>query len=596
MSSTTFDDARRLEIVRWMVEHHASAPEAIRELELDVAPRTLQIWRKRYADQIAVPERPSRPGPPWAGGDPASKWLALNLLKSRLVELLEAELVKREVRDPMLEEPVPEEGRPLEDDGDAMERQAKALEVKLERAVALLVEGSEAYTTKQVAAHLGLTQAQVRGALVRWWADQDIDAAQLARKVGVSAAVLRKWRSRADRPPASESMELRESAAGVPCATFANACEVFKHDPWWSGRLRWCQFSSRVLYRDGASEDWVELRDEHERAAEKWLADTYRMDVSSKNVHSALLWWAEQHPVHPVRAYLDDLLWDGIPRVDRLFLDYFVCEPDGLSAVLARKWMISAVARIFEPGCQVDTMLTLAGQQGARKSTGLAALAGTAWFSDAAMDLRAGADAALLLQGRWFYEFAELDGMRRSEVTTVKAFLTRKDDRFRAPYGHNTESHPRQTVLVATTNEAKFLADSTGNRRFWVREIVGDIDIRAIRRDRDQLWAEAVRLYRRGRGRDFHWWLTPEEQREADEVAALYEQAHPWQETIEEWLASQVDPRPTTGEVLANALGKPAHAATGPDGKRVASIMQRLGFRNVRARTGTSRRHVWVPR
>jgi predicted P-loop ATPase len=215
--------------------------------------------------------------------------------------------------------------------------------------------------------------------------------------------------------------------------------------------------------------------------------------------------------IHPVKDYLDALEWDERPRL-RTWLQVYLgahasdaCEQDYLSSI-GKAWMISAVARIYQPGCKADCALILEGGQGIGKSTTAAILAGD-WFGDALPHMGT-KDAASYLQGLWIIEMAELANMARAEVEVVKAFMSRTEDRFRPAYARLEVSVPRQCVFIGSTNADGYLRDTTGNRRFWpVR--CGSIDTKALKADRDQLWAEAVAAYQAGE----KWWL---DQREAE--------------------------------------------------------------------------------
>jgi hypothetical protein len=201
---------------------------------------------------------------------------------------------------------------------------------------------------------------------------------------------------------------------------------------------------------------------------------------------------ARRRPFHPVRDYLDGLTWDGVPRLDGWLVTYggaeateFACEAGSIS-------MIAAVRRVRHPGVKFDEMLILESDQGLDKSTGLAILAvEQEWFSD---DLPLDADSKRIIEqsaGKWIVEVAELSGMTKSKVEHLKAMLSRQYDRSRLAYDRMTTERPRQFVLIGTTNHAIYLRDITGNRRFWPVKIV-KFDAGLLRRDRDQLWAEAA--------------------------------------------------------------------------------------------------------
>jgi predicted P-loop ATPase len=267
-----------------------------------------------------------------------------------------------------------------------------------------------------------------------------------------------------------------------------------------------------------------------------------------------------------------------------------------------RCWLISAVARIYQPGCQADNCLILEGAQGTGKSSALKILAGD-WFTDhlAALGSK---DAAQQLEGAWIVELAELDSMRRSELSATKAFLTCRVDRFRAPYARTVEEHPRQMVFSGSTNESGYLKDDTGNRRFWpVR--CGAIDREALIRDRDQLWAEALTLYRAGEP----WWFTRSETVRAA-VAQQKErlETDAWEGTIHQWVVSpeqRIDQQGhpvsymdsnadwvTTRDVLVHAIGIEEGRITKANQMVAASVITRLGWCRKMVRRGD--RRMWV--
>ncbi|AKK05222.1 Virulence-associated protein E (plasmid) [Corynebacterium mustelae] len=210
-----------------------------------------------------------------------------------------------------------------------------------------------------------------------------------------------------------------------------------------------------------------------------------------------------QRSFHPVRDYLDQLpAWDGVKRVDRLFVDYLGADDTEYVRAVTRKTLVAAVARVRTPGVKFDQVLILNGPQGVGKSTIFARLAGQ-WFSDALtlldMKDKTGAEK---LQGYWILELGELAGMRKMEVETVKGFLSRTDDKYRAAYGTVVESHPRQCIIVGSTNaENGFLRDNTGNRRFWPVTVTDHATKKAwsmTDAEVDQIWAEAHHYYQQG--------------------------------------------------------------------------------------------------
>jgi len=251
---------------------------------------------------------------------------------------------------------------------------------------------------------------------------------------------------------------------------------------------------------------WVQMKDgwnDSDNAALKvYLSNKYGI-YSPTKTKDAILAVAAERAYHPIKEYLDNLpQWDGVRRVETLLVDYFGATDNSYTRAVTRKMMVAAVTRIYHPGTKFDSVLILNGPQGIGKSTFFAKLAGD-WFSDSLtltdMKDKSGAEK---LQGYWILELGELNGMRKTDVETVKSFITRVDDKYRASYGINVESHPRQCIIVGSTNaESGFLRDITGNRRFWPVPIQGGSKKKSWQMsiyDVEQIWAETLLMYAKG--------------------------------------------------------------------------------------------------
>jgi putative DNA primase/helicase len=247
------------------------------------------------------------------------------------------------------------------------------------------------------------------------------------------------------------------------------------------------------------------------------------------------------------------------------------CEAAALNERLGVCWMVSAVARVMRPGCKVDTTLILVGDQGARKSTAIRILASGPWFADTILDLQ-NKDFYENIQGVWLYELQELDSLRHREWTRVKAVLSSQEDRWRRPYGRRTEAHQRQVCFVGTTNESQFLGDPTGARRFWPVRCRGVVDVEALERDRDQLWAEAVVRFKRGE----RWHLEGEEVAWAAAIADRFRHEDPWEEPVACWAGGQE--RFTLTECWRGALNREGREAPRAESMRLADVLRRVGY------------------
>lgn len=409
------------------------------------------------------------------------------------------------------------------------------------------------------------------------------------------------------RPPWAN--QLRIDLAGTPERNEANVITALTNDPAFAGTLVFDEFRyelvvNRLLPWDEAGSSlprpWTDADDV--RCAE-WL-QRHEINVTPVVVSRSANAIARDIRIHPVRDYLSSLVWDNSPRLERWAVGYLGAADTPLNRAFGSLWMISAVARVMRPGCKVDHMLILEGPQGTKKSSALKALAGEQWFTDELAEIGS-KDAAQQMRGVWVIEIAELDAISRAEVSRIKAFLTRTVDRYRPPYERYVIDVPRQCVFAGSVNPDTYLRDETGNRRFWpVR--CGAINLDALRRDRDQLWAEAVTRFRQGA----IWWLENREliaAAEAEQESRYHADA--WDARIDRWLSferrrvnhgypgyddwreEEVERAApladvSVGEVLERALGIEPARWTRADQMRVAAYLRARGWERYRARVG----------
>ena len=360
----------------------------------------------------------------------------------------------------------------------------------------------------------------------------------------------------------------------------ANAIAAFRHAPEWGGVLAFNEFAYGMVALKPAPWGVVpkgEWTDHEDRLAAEWL-QRQGILVSVEVAGQAVQTVARDHPFHPVKAYLGRLEWDGVERLDEWLSTYLGADDADYSRAVGSRWLISAVARIFQPGAKADCCLILEGPQGIRKSTALRTIAGE-YFTDELADLGS-KDAAMQTRGVWIIELSELDSLGHAEVARIKAFMSRTTDRFRPPYGMRLVESPRQCVFAGTVNHGTYLRDETGGRRFWP-VVCGQIDVDAIARDRDQLWAEAKARFESG----FVWWLdTPDlVQLASDQQEARYE-GDPWEEEIGPWLESKQST--AVSEVLQRCIDKPQAQWTQTDKIRAARCLRAQGWVRYRERRG----------
>ena len=334
-----------------------------------------------------------------------------------------------------------------------------------------------------------------------------------------------------ERAPAAEDWQtsLEVDKHGKVKDTLGNLALILRYDP----RLKDISYN---IHRSGidirkdakgkTSIPWLQLKPGWNEtdlgALQIYLERIYGLYAPTK-LKGILLAVAAERAYHPIRDYIESLPeWDGKPLVETLFVDYLGAPDTAYTRAVARKMMVAAIARIYQPGIKFDSVVVLNGPQGMGKSSFFAKLGGK-WFSDSLTigDMKDKA-APEKLQGQWILELGELAGLKKVDVETVKAFITRQDDKFRHSYGYSVEDHPRQCIIVGSTNNNDgFLRDITGNRRFWPIVCTDNGKHRPweVEASVPQLWAEAYLLYQQGET----LYLSPEVERlaEQEQTAAL---------------------------------------------------------------------------
>ena len=332
--------------------------------------------------------------------------------------------------------------------------------------------------------------------------------------------------------------ELSVSAKGTFEATIDNASLILLHDPELRGRYYYDEFRERPVVSGDLPWEKLEKRssdcwmDSDDSGLRRHLEKHYGIESPGK-IRDAVELAMLSCKRHPVREYLNGLIWDGQNRMDTLFIDYLDATDNEYTREVTRKALIGAVARIYSPGCKHDHALVLVGPQGCRKSTTLAKL-GRQWFSDSLYTV-SGKDAYEQLQGHWIIEMGEMAATKKAELEQIKQFMSKQTDSYRAAYARRTQEHPRQCAFFGPTNDNEFMRDSTGGRRFWPvvvtdkgRELGGMLTDEII----DQVWAEAVVRYEAGE----QWYLSERVEQMARKVQEEHTEMNGKQGLIENFL------------------------------------------------------------
>jgi len=347
----------------------------------------------------------------------------------------------------------------------------------------------------------------------------------------------------------------------------------------WGERLRLNEMTQQIELNGKAGELDIEL-------VYGRLADELGIDIPKQTASDFVKITAQKYAYSPVRDYLNSLTSIEPINLDTLAERYFGTN-DPLHATLLKRTLIAAVARVYQPGCKVDTLCILQGGQGTLKSTFWQTLASEPYFTDNLSEANE-KDEKLKLRRYWILEFSEFEtAYKRKEVEQLKAFLSSRIDSLRRPYGRTIEDFPRTSVFVGSTNRQEFLHDPTGERRYWVIPVLQSIPIKTVEAERDRIWAAAVAAYKAGE----QWWLTPQEDELLAEANQGWQSSDTWEEDILKYL--ELRSTCTVGDILEKPLGLDIGQHGKGEQMRVSDILRRNGWTKITRRIDGKLQKCW---
>lgn len=327
-----------------------------------------------------------------------------------------------------------------------------------------------------------------------------------------------------------------------------------------------------------ADRPWTprEMIDTDTTAAQGAL-EVLELRPSRPMVKSGIAWAAAQRTINTLQDELRSFVWDGVPRVKQFLATYAGVEDGPYADLVSIKVLVQAVARAIHVGCKAELMLILEGAQNAGKSALVRALAGEQWFTDQVRDID-NKDAIQIMEGKWLVELAEMSPARQADANKLKAFISTQSDRYRPPYGELPVDRKRQSVLIGTHNPdgVGYLKDPTGARRF-LPVVCGTIDVAGVRRDRGQIWAEALHMLDNG----VTWWLTDEEMPIVKAQQAERTERDPWMPFLNDATRTRFDGDIVPLADLLVALSMPRERITPQLSARITRVMWQIGFEAV---------------
>lgn len=455
---------------------------------------------------------------------------------------------------------------------------------------------------------------------LRWTIAREV--AQYYRKHDTILEAVRRWY-----PDSWRDNLKREGKNNKLAINPMNAYLLLKYHPAVRGSIRFNLFTKQIEIKDGPlALRKAEDLDSIVTAAQDWIYSVEDVCINIQDLGRRVAAVAIENSFDPIRDYLTGLRWDGVSRIEAnggWLARYAGAHSDAANYIseVGKKFLVAAISRALDPGSKTDVVLLLLGTQGLKKSSLFEALGGN-FYADAAIAL-GDKDSKMMASSSWILELPDMASFKRSEQNAMKAFLTTRIDKFRAPFGRGILPYPRRCVFCTTTNDEEIFQDATGNRRYLPAKCYGQddrdgnakTDIAGLIRDRDQLWAEAVAIYmaadscvncdastdmvwgQRPRCDKHSWWLSRAMERVAEGETKIYEDHDVWTAAVLAWAENPVDDVTglkreekkldiTTVNCLVYGIGKPLGQCTQWDKIRVGKILGMNGYESGKPHRG----------
>lgn len=381
-------------------------------------------------------------------------------------------------------------------------------------------------------------------------------------------------------------------------STIDNAAKAVMRPDFCGLQIRFDQFRDEIMFAPEDSDQWQSFGDPDYSRLRITMERRGFKPIGRELIRDVVMLAADEQPFDSAMTWLDGLRWDGVPRIERFYHTHFGTEDSAYTRAVSLYMWTALAGRVLSPGCKADMVPILVGEQGVKKSSGVAALSPDPAFFTEVSFAEKDDDLARKMRGRLVAEIGELRGLNTRELESIKAFITRTHENWIPKYREFATQFPRRLVFIGTTNEDEFLADKTGNRR-WLPVRVTEVNVDAIHADVLQLWAEARETYKRLGGVQFR-----EAERLATTVHEQYTIKDAWLETVERWLdepdmMTEATPRSReflrATDVLRDALNLDPKNIGKREEMRISGILQTCGYRRVQRRVEGKMTRIFEP-